>query len=816
MQLEIPKENLKKRFPKDRRALGRNQSIDLIKGIAIVSMIATHVISILYTGENIILTIIMSWGINISFSLFLFSFTAINGIKAGLNRLSRSSSFKKALSLLFWYYVLALFISYWGTSTLHNSHDLIKIFTLQTLPEYTEFMIAFVIYSFVIALLGNKGVRLFKNLSFVLVLSIAAYIGGQFLSQLSWGIGFVNVIKAQLVGHANIHSFGIISYLPIFSLGLYIGQNLKSINFRRILLYLMGLVIIAYLITYLITGYQWHRWPPTIHFFALGNILIFIILYFFPSTVPKNRVTNYLLYIGKHALLFYILHLLILFTLGGILDLTYSHAYWAFFVFVATMAMSQLLIKILSSKPAILFSEVSIYWNYAFYTFAILMIVLAGGTAFKLQKELDIFQAQDTLFLDYLETVVLPEECLPLPQNLIQKISIDRSWALLGDEFSGSEYDLDYKVDVNQTMYNYIKDEGKLDWAYKIVGTNNETELEYIPLDFAASGQINYRDLSPGKYEIVPLVSNSCSTLTGTAVEINVSYPVYVAWTIDWEGYYIHQEYLDDIASIADKYNAPITHFFTPRFYITKTLSSSQTKIYTDFVKSRRDEKGDSIGLHLHMFKDLWNQVDVETHDEPSWGSTYRGDDGYDVPTSSYTYEEQVKLFNWSKSIFISNGLGNPTMFRAGGWFADEDTLRALQDTGFMLDSSGRTPISFGANQLESPWFLATTTQPYQPNLYNQNSYNLPQLTLWEFPNNGGDSWSLSGESMISRFDANYNGTYTYQKKLITFLSHPEAFKVDSPKIKMLFEKMDIYSNKRDSGPVIYITIDDVYDIWTQ
>jgi len=816
MRLKIAKENLKDNNTQSSQTSTRNQSIDLIRGIAIISMIATHVISILYTGENIILTGIMSWGVTVSFSLFLFSSTAVTGIKSTFNKISRLKSFKRGFVMLFWYYMLALFISYWGTSTLHNSNDLVAILTFQTLPEYTEFMIAFALYSFMIAFLGNKGIQLFKSLGFVTILSVIAYIGGQFLSQLYWGVGLINILKAQLVGHADIHSFGIISYFPIFSLGLFIGQNLKSIKFRKIILGLIALTFIGFFLAYFITGYQWHRWPPTIHFFVLGNIVIFIILYLFPSSVPKNRVTTYLLFIGKKALFFYILHLLILFTLLGILDLTFSHAYWFIVVFLSTMGMIQLLIKIFSSKPEVLFREVSIYWNYAFYIFAISLIISGGITAFKLQSKLEDFQTQDILFLEYLETVVLPEECLPLPRSLIEKISIDRSWVLLGDEFLGDKYDLNYKINVNQSMYNYIKDEGELNWAYKIVGTDKETQLEYIPLNFAASGIINYRDLSPGKYEIVPVVSNSCSTLTGSSVEINVSYPVYVAWTIDWEGYYIRQEYLDDMASIADKYEAPITHFFTPRFYITKTLSSAQIQIYTDFVKSRRDEKGDSIGLHLHMFNDMWEQVGVETHDEPSWGSKYRGDDGYDVPTSSYTYEELTKLFNWSKSVFVSKGLGNPTMFRAGGWFADEETLRALQDTGFMLDSSGRTPISFGANKLQSPWLLAMTSQPYRPNIYNQNSYNAPQLDLWEFPNNGGDSWSLSGESMISRFDANYNGTYTYQKKLFVFLSHPEAFSVDSPKINMLFEEIDIYSNKKDSGPVIYITVDDASDIWTQ
>jgi hypothetical protein len=172
-------------------------------------------------------------------------------------------------------------------------------------------------------------------------------------------------------------------------------------------------------------------------------------------------------------------------------------------------------------------------------------------------------------------------------------------------------------------------------------------------------------------------------------------------------------------------------------------------------------------------------------------------------------------ILDWSVQKFEEKGLSTPTMFRAGGWFADETTLEALNDYGFVLDSSGRTTFVFGKNNVTTPWNLLATTQPYYPNRYDQNSAVGDTLGLWEFPNNGGDSWAFSQEEMYGRYRENYTGAPVSEKRVVTFISHPDWFYMDKPKMDGLLTSIesDLYSD--DTGPVIFATLEEVYNIWS-
>ena len=111
-------------------------------------------------------------------------------------------------------------------------------------------------------------------------------------------------------------------------------------------------------------------------------------------------------------------------------------------------------------------------------------------------------------------------------------------------------------------------------------------------------------------------------------------------------------------------------------------------------------------------------------------------------------------------------------------------------------------------------WDLSSTTQPYKPNIYNENSADAPTFNIWEFPNNGGDSWAYSDAQMIQRFNDNYNGKALSSKKMMNYISHPHWFNVDKPKLENLFSYINENTNRDDKGPVIYVTLDQAYKIW--
>jgi hypothetical protein len=391
-------------------------------------------------------------------------------------------------------------------------------------------------------------------------------------------------------------------------------------------------------------------------------------------------------------------------------------------------------------------------------------------------------------------------------------ISGEKSWFLLGDEFSKEEKALTVSATIDESK---ILDSRKLRLQYEIQNTDVDGDFVYKKSDKSYTAKINTSQFEPGTYTLSATAENACSSsVSPLTFTFNVSYPVYVIWSIDWEGSDVKQEYLDNMTSIANTYNIPMTHFFNPRIYLTSVMKAERANYLTNYVLEGKETRGDAIGLHLHMFPDMVAAAGVTPQYSPAWG--WSRTDGYDILVSGYSYDKMNSVLDWSVATFVEHGLGTPTMFRAGGWFADEGTLRVLEDNGFVLDSSGRTSYTLGTNNVATYWNLLETTQPYHPSYSDQNSVGNPGMDLWEFPNNGGDSWSLSKDEMYARYRANYAGGAASKRSIVIYLSHPDWFNVDKPKMEGLFTDIgnDLYAS--DKGPVIYTTIEEVYHMMVE
>jgi hypothetical protein len=413
--------------------------------------------------------------------------------------------------------------------------------------------------------------------------------------------------------------------------------------------------------------------------------------------------------------------------------------------------------------------------------------------------------------LDPAREVLGETVCTPIEAETMW-VSIDgnRTWFLKGSQFSAAEKTLNI-IAVADAETDPASD--TVDYRYRINGTKVEGDLESAG-ENRYTASISTEKLEPGTYTVTAVAENTCSSAESDPYTFNISYPLYVTWTIDWEGNDVKQEYLNDMHELSRKhYDFPMTHFFNPRIYATSAVSKTRADYLTNWVIDRRDTYGDSIGLHLHMYTDMVQAAGVTPHYDPCWG--WSTTDGYDSLVSGYSYDDMDKILDWSADRFEENGLGNPKSFRAGGWFANETTLKALNDNGFDYDSSGRTNFVFGRNNVTSPWDLTTTTQPYRPNVDNQNIGTGKTLDLWELPNNGGDSWAFSEEDMNKRYQENKTGEILPDKRVVTYLSHPDWFYEDKPKLDGLFTRIetDLYQN--DTGPVIFATLDEVYNIWS-
>lgn len=325
---------------------------------------------------------------------------------------------------------------------------------------------------------------------------------------------------------------------------------------------------------------------------------------------------------------------------------------------------------------------------------------------------------------------------------------------------------------------------------------------------------LDIKDLKPGEYEIFLVLIHSGTYYRSNSIQITNSYPVYVAWTIDWEGYNVQDPVLTKFADISTRYGIPMTQFFNPRIYIDKSVPQYRRDQLTNWVKLRAERNGDEIAMHMHMQYDLIRAAGLEPFTSPRWGT---GNDGYDVLTSAYNYDQFSKIITWALDQFAKNNLPVPAGYRAGGWFASLDTLKVLNDKGFVYDSSGRETYEFGRQKKTGPWQLTGKAQPYKPSLANQNSSEpAPSMKLWEVPNNGNDSYWFPVEHLIGRFYENYDtpGQKTSEPKLITYLTHPDWFDVDQPKLEALFTEIKKYNYAQDKGPVIYTTISEALKAW--
>jgi hypothetical protein len=312
-------------------------------------------------------------------------------------------------------------------------------------------------------------------------------------------------------------------------------------------------------------------------------------------------------------------------------------------------------------------------------------------------------------------------------------------------------------------------------------------------------------------YELVANIKDGDQSYKSQKCGFVVSEPLYVSWTIDWEGYDAKDAYMKAMEKISTDRSMPITHYWNPRIYMTDTISTSVQERLTSWIKSRLAD-GDGFGLHLHAFYDLVASAGVEVRETPNWGDN---GDGYGVLMTAYAPEELAKIVQKSKELFAANGLPDPVNFRAGAWFADIATLTTLSTLGFRTDSSGRTKYDFGRNKIAGTWDLQTVAQPYFPSVTDQNRSGVNDLAIMEIPDNGADSYWFTADQMIDRFKQNYPTSVVLDKTQFTFLSHPHWFDADEQqRVTSLLDYIDQYRADKDSGPVIFTTVDTIADAW--
>lgn len=136
------------------------------------------------------------------------------------------------------------------------------------------------------------------------------------------------------------------------------------------------------------------------------------------------------------------------------------------------------------------------------------------------------------------------------------------------------------------------------------------------------------------------------------------------------------------LLEISDEYNIPYT------FFLCGEVAENCSHLFTDIGKH-------SIGVHTHPF----------THE-----TIFKGlspNDREKDRLEKYTFEEQYRLISNDLQLIIDKLNINPKIFRAGKHSTNEDTFRALEKLGFVIDCSMHPPFQFIGWQ---PFKISNTT----------------------------------------------------------------------------------------------------------
>jgi hypothetical protein len=435
--------------------------------------------------------------------------------------------------------------------------------------------------------------------------------------------------------------------------------------------------------------------------------------------------------------------------------------------------------------------------------------------------------------------------------------SSSRKWVLLTEEFSQFR-DFTYALDIRKDIA-YVSQP-----RYEVLGTDITGSFGTAK-DSKFEIDIDLSSLDPGLYQIRSFVNGLNETeFQSNKVDLIISAPLYIAYTMDWEGYDTSDKTLALMEKFSNDYGVVVTQFWNPRIYVTTSISKHRVDFLTTWIKLR-EKMGDEIGMHLHMHYDMLQAAGIDSKTTPRWDSN-RPDTGSDVPFFIYSYEESVQLLNWGLDMFEKQGFRKPISFRAGGWMSSLENLKAVKDVGFLIDSSGRTKYSLGTDKfvevvkemdvikdyelkfetdvhldissteevvgiseenqddvdlgvetiqieykVDGHWDLSVTTYPYNISSVDINKSGPPYLGLWEFPNNGADSWRYDSAELIRRFRENLKDDILQKPQVLTYISHPHAFEIDIKKLEPTYDYIEQYKALDDRGPVIFTTLEKAF-----
>lgn len=167
----------------------------------------------------------------------------------------------------------------------------------------------------------------------------------------------------------------------------------------------------------------------------------------------------------------------------------------------------------------------------------------------------------------------------------------------------------------------------------------------------------------------------------------------YLTISVDYEGRNLLPENLEVFQQLRRDYlQVPLVHFLNPTYFLLgESIPETKAKLQS------LQQEGDEIGMHIHGHRALIEAAGVEFNEGyySYYGFTHRAvnapyhQEGLEaILDISYTPAEILAIFMKGRQILEEAGFPVGISFRSGGWMAGADTLSALVQSGFRIDSS--------------------------------------------------------------------------------------------------------------------------------
>lgn len=242
--------------------------------------------------------------------------------------------------------------------------------------------------------------------------------------------------------------------------------------------------------------------------------------------------------------------------------------------------------------------------------------------------------------------------------------------------------------------------------------------------------------------------------------------------TVDWEGRSLNEANIEAMQSFRQKFpHIPMLQLLNPAYFVR---DHGYNERLTDIIKSTFLPE-DTQGLHVHAWKSLTTHCGVQYQHRNSFADTEErcksGDCGYTVSLElAYTQEALTRLIACSSAVLVENGFNRPVHFRAGGWQLGSKLIGALEQNGFVWDSSKIDADLLTTRWHEESGIVRMLRQLHPESTPLDQPYALSEQ-LMEYPNNAALADYTSAKQIVAMF----KGLVDANKKVMVFGFHQET-----------------------------------------